>query len=122
MAWLFEAGTPIYKQITETLLHRICNGTYPAGSDFPTVRELAVEFSVNPNTVQKAFAELEATGVVLTRRTAGRSVTEDAALISQIRTRLARKIVADAAAQVCGLGVKREEMLQLWEEIKHDSL
>lgn len=122
MAWQFEAGTPIYRQITDVLLRRICNGTYPAGAELPTVREFAVEFSVNPNTVQKAFAELEATGAVLTHRTAGRSVAKDAALISQIRTRLARKIVADAAAQVRELGGERGEMLQLWEEIGHDSL
>ena len=89
MAWNLEDGRPIYAQLVERLQVRIVSGRYGPGERLPSVRELAAEASVNPNTMQKAFAELEKSGLILTQRTNGRTVTEDEALIQRSRQRLA---------------------------------
>ncbi|MBS1474027.1 MAG: GntR family transcriptional regulator [Massilimaliae sp.] len=59
MKWEFRDDRPIYSQLVEQIQRRIVSGSFPAGSKLPSVRDLASEASVNPNTMQKAFAELE---------------------------------------------------------------
>ena len=76
MAWSFENGRPIYTQLLEQIEQRIISGEYSAGEKLPSVRELAAEAAVNPNTMQRAMAKLEQRGLVVTNRTAGRTVTE----------------------------------------------
>ena len=80
MPWELDSDRPIYTQIVDRLKHEIVSGFYPPGSRLPSVRDLAAQASVNPNTMQKAFTELERTGLIVTRRTSGRTVTEDTAL------------------------------------------
>ncbi len=89
MSWKLDSGRPIYMQLLEEIQMRIASGRYPSGDRLPSVRELACEAGVNPNTMQKAFTELEKKGLIETRRTAGRFVTSDAALIRRIRSDLA---------------------------------
>lgn len=89
MAWQFDNWRPLYMQICEKITFAVVSGQYPAGSRFPTVRELAIEAAVNPNTMQKALAELERQGILVSHRTAGRCVTEDPELIEAQRQRLA---------------------------------
>ena len=79
MPWSFQADTPIYTQLVARLQEQIVSGAYPPGSKLPSVRDLAADAGVNPNTVQRAFAELERLGLIYTQRTAGKFVTEDAA-------------------------------------------
>ena len=76
MPWKFESDRPIYAQILEQIKERIIVGEYPPGSRLPSVRELATEAAVNPNTMQRAMAELEREGYVVTNRTTGRTVTQ----------------------------------------------
>ena len=85
MAWDLDNGRPIYAQLVERIQMQIVSGLYPPGSRLPSVRELAAVAAVNPNTMQKAFAELERSGLIVTQRTNGRTVTEDAELIRDIR-------------------------------------
>ena len=75
MTWKLDSDRPIYAQLLELIQMRIISGHYPAGSRLPSVRELAAEAGVNPNTMQKAFSELERNGLIWTQRTAGRFVT-----------------------------------------------
>ena len=89
MAWNLDSDRPIYAQLLERIQLQIVSGTYGPGDKLPSVRELAAEASVNPNTMQKAFAELERSGLIVTKRTSGRFVTEDKDMITQIRTQLA---------------------------------
>lgn len=89
MAWQFDDQRPLYLQICEKLTYAVVSGHYPAGARFPTVRDLAIEAAVNPNTMQKALAELERQGILVSQRTAGRCVTEDLALIERQRQALA---------------------------------
>ena len=77
MAWNLDSDRPIYAQLLERIELQIVSGTYGPGDKLPSVRELAAEASVNPNTMQKAFAELERSGLIVTKRTSGRFVTED---------------------------------------------
>ena len=89
MAWNLDTDRPIYAQLIERIKTQIVSGKYAPGEKLPSVRELAAAAAVNPNTMQKAFAELERTGLVITQRTNGRTVTEDVKLIGDIRAELA---------------------------------
>ena len=77
MAWQFDGNRPIYAQLVEHIQYDIVSGVYPPGEKLPSVRELATLAAVNPNTMQKALAELETDGLIFTQRTAGRFVTQD---------------------------------------------
>ena len=100
MDWHFSGDRPIWQQITEQLTARILKGEYPPGSRLPSVRELAAQAGVNPNTMQRALSALEQEGLADSNRTAGRSVTEDTAVIQRARHRAAQ---AAAAAYIQAL-------------------
>lgn len=109
MAWNLEEGRPIYAQLVERLQVRIVSGRYGPGERLPSVRELAAEAAVNPNTMQKAFAELEKSGLILTQRTNGRTVTEDGELIQRSRQRLAENYRKVYFAGMKELGYAEDE-------------
>ena len=90
MDWIIEDDRPIWLQLYEQLTLRIVTGQYPMGSIMPTVRELAAEAGVNPNTMQRALAYLEEQGLATSNRTAGRMVTDDREKIQAVRMELAR--------------------------------
>ncbi len=117
MNWNFETDRPIYLQLKEQILLLIVSGTYPAGSKLPPVRDLAAEASVNPNTLQKALAELERDGLVYTHRTSGRFVTEDEKMVQQAKTNLAFEQIEQFLKKMAGIGYSREETLALIEKM-----
>lgn len=90
MSWAFDNGRPIYAQLVEKLQARIIAGIYKPGDRIPSVRELASEAAVNPNTMQKALMELERSGMIITQRTSGRVVTEDETLIDSMKDDMAK--------------------------------
>ena len=96
MSFELHSSRPIWLQLAEQLGRRIVTGVYPPGSRFPTVRELAAEAGVNPNTMQRALTQLESRGLVTTNRTAGRTVTEDTAVLDAMRAQLARELTEKA--------------------------
>ena len=83
MPWNLNSDRPIFIQIIEKIQMDIISGAYRPGDKLPSVRELAQEASVNPNTMQKALSELERTGLVYSQRTSGRFITEDTIMIDQ---------------------------------------
>ena len=89
MAWNLDSDRPIYLQLIEIIQTRIVSGMYPAGNRLPSVRELAAEASVNPNTMQKALAELERQNLVYAVRTTGRYITENIQLTAQTKDEFA---------------------------------
>ena len=95
MSEQFDASRPIYAQLVERLKAKILAGTYPPGGHLDSVRDLAAAAGVNPNTMQRALAQLEAEGLVRTERTNGRFVTEDTELIEQLRAEAARNMAAE---------------------------
>lgn len=121
MAWNLNSDRPIYAQIVEKIQMQIVSGFYKPGGKLPSVRELAAEASVNPNTMQKAFAELERSGLILTQRTSGRLVTEDITMIKGIQTELALEQMKEFIQKMKELGFTREEIIALLEkEVKED--
>lgn len=111
MGWRFEENSPIYLQIIEKLETGIAAGTYAPGQKMPSVRDLALEAGVNPNTVQRAFAELERDGLLHSQRTSGRFVTEDRQKLSALRVTLGRKYIGELFERLTGLGLSQEEIL-----------
>ena len=84
MSFDFNNDIPIYLQIIEHIKLQIINKTYMPKDKIPSVRELSLIYSVNPNTVQKALGELEDTGLIYTERTNGKFVTDDLKIIEDI--------------------------------------
>ena len=111
MNWIFDNDRPIYVQLVEQLEMDILSGNYPLGSKLPSVRELADLLKVNPNTMQRAFLELENKGLVFTKRTSGRFVTENKNLIDDLREEYAKKSVEAFKKSMQQLGFSEEEML-----------
>lgn len=91
MAWNMDDSRPIYLQLMEQIEIRILSGAYKPGERLPSVRELAMEAAVNPNTMQKALAELERSGLIYARRTSGRFVADDHMLLDDLKRKLASK-------------------------------
>ena len=116
MAWILDSDRPIYAQIVERIQMQIVSGYYAPGGKLPTVRDLAAEAAVNPNTMQKAFAELERSGLIVTQRTNGRTVTEDIQLIDRIRGDMAKLHVQVFADKMKELGYSREQVYKLLEQ------
>ena len=115
MEWHFRNDQPIYTQLTRQITLAILSGSIPSGGRLPTVRELAADAGVNPNTVQRALAELEGTGLLRTERTAGRFVTEDTALIEQLRADTAQTLAADFLEKMRGIGYSPAQAAALLE-------
>ena len=113
MPWDFSKDKSIFIQIVERIESDIVSGKYAPGDKLPTVRELAVEAAVNPNTMQKAYGELERLGLVYTQRTNGRFVTDDARLIEKTRKELAQKTAQEFLSRMNEIGISVEEAVKL---------
>ena len=116
MRWNIRSDAPVYSQLVEHIKLAIVSGEFPLGSRLPSVRELAAEAGVNPNTMQRAFAELEREGLMLTQRTAGRTVTEDALRIETVKRRLAAAAIQTFWVSMRLLGFDQSEALQMLAE------
>ncbi len=122
MAWVLNSDRPIFLQIVERIQLDIISGKYAPGDKLPSVRDLAGEAAVNPNTMQKAFTELERKGLVYSQRTSGRFITEDRDMIDTLRVSTAKEKIAELLELMQGLGYKKEEILSLIEDtMKGDS-
>lgn len=115
MAWTLDSDRPIYIQLVERIQLQIVSGHYQPGQKLPSVRDLAAEASVNPNTMQKAFTELESSGLVITQSTSGRTVTDDANLIQNVRREMAGKLAETFFSGMKELGYGEEEAFSLLE-------
>ena len=113
MEFELQSSRPIWQQLSEQLGRRIVTGVYPPGSRFPTVRELAAEAGVNPNTMQRALGQLESEGLVITNRTAGRTVTEDVGVLDAMRKRLAAELTEKYFSDMKELGFSRAQAAEL---------
>ena len=116
MAWNLDSDRPIYAQIVEIIQMQIVSGYYQPGDKLPSVRELAAQASVNPNTMQKALSELETSGLVMAQRTSGRVVTEDMDMIGEVRNNLAKEQVHEFFVRMQELGYNRQEIMHLLEK------
>ncbi len=113
MAWKLNNERAIYLQIIEEIQMRIIAGIYQPGNRLPSVRELAAEAAVNPNTMQKAFSELESSGLIITLRTSGRTVTEDINMIQKLKTEIALEEVKVFFKKMSQYGFTNKEIIEL---------
>ena len=107
---------PIWVQLVDIFRHRIVSGQWAPGSKIPSVRELASGAGVNPNTVQRALAELDRTGLTSAERTAGRFVTADAAVLDAVRRELATGATDTYVVALTGLGMSLDGATRLLAE------
>lgn len=116
MDWKLDDGRPIWPQLSQQLARRIIAGVYPPGSKLPPVRELAAEAGVNPNTMQRALAQLELEGLTRADRTNGRLVTRDAGALEAVRMREAQSVIQEYFESMAALGYTRERAVELLKE------
>lgn len=113
MPWELKSDRPIYTQLIEQIELKVFSGTYPLGSRLPSVRDMAQEAAVNPNTMQRALAKLEEDGLIITHRTSGRSITEDARMVEMAKTKLARKQILEFLEKMQMLGFDQKDILTI---------
>lgn len=113
MPWDLDSDRPIFIQLVERMMDDIFAGRYTPGGQFPSVRDLALDAAVNPNTMQKALAELERTGLVFTKRTSGRFVTEDTELINRLKHERAGKMIDSFITDMKNIGIERDEIISI---------
>ena len=113
MTFEFNNNKPIYLQIVDVLKLKIISGELEVGSKLKSVRDLALDFEVNPNTMQRALTELERENLVYSRRTIGRFVTDDIDTIAHLREEIARIEIAELYSILIRLGYKKEELTEI---------
>lgn len=117
MTWQFTDDRPIYIQLMEQIQLKIICGEYKIGEKLPSVRDLASEAAVNPNTMQKALSELERIGLVFSQRTSGRFITEDSNMVENMRKDLAREQIEKFLNNMEKIGFTKKEAINLIENI-----
>lgn len=113
MGYDFQNNTPIYLQIIKQIKTQIINKEYLPNQKIPSVRELSLQFAVNPNTVQKALAELENEGLIYTERTNGKFVTNDEEIISKITQETIDKMIDEFYDSMAKIGLNKAQILEI---------
>lgn len=120
MGWDLKSGRPIYFQLMEQIELRIISGIYPPGGRLPSVRDMAMDASVNPNTMQRALAELENEGLLYSQRTSGRFVTEDGGRIMEMKNKLAKTVIDEFMKHMTQLGYNRQQTISLINQTEEE--
>jgi DNA-binding transcriptional regulator YhcF (GntR family) len=123
MVWNFRSDLPIYSQLIEQIKLGIVSGSFLPGERLASVRDMATEAGVNPNTMQRALQELEREGMVYSQRTSGRFVTDDMRVIGHAKQRFAEEQIRSFLTAMEKLGYTRGEILTMLEEkeTEHDN-
>ncbi len=116
MAWSFSQDRAVYLQISERIIISIISGKYAPAQQIPSVRQLALEAAVNPNTVQHAFSDLENEKIIVSKGTLGRFVTEDTEVIEKCRKKLAQELVSSLVSKARELSISKEELISIIKE------
>ena len=121
MEWKFRSDLPIYSQLVEQIKLGIVSGNLLPGERLMSVRDMATEAGVNPNTMQRALQELERDGMVYSQRTSGRFVTENLQVIERAKKKLAEEQIRGFQEAMKKLGYRREEILTLLKEKEEEN-
>lgn len=116
MSWSFSNDKPIFQQLKDIIILEIISGRYKPGDRLEAVRDLAVTAGVNPNTMQRALAEIESTGIIYTKRGDGRYVTENTEIISEIRKTYVTGKTRDFIKRLKTLGLNEKEIIHAVED------
>ena len=117
MAWKFSSDKPVYLQISDIIVKKVLSGEYSTGEQIPSVRQIALEAAVNPNTVQHAFADLENEGLIVSKGTMGRFVTEDEQVVENCKQKMAEQIVLDFSKNMKELSISKEDAIKMIKEM-----
>lgn len=116
MEWKFSDDIPIYQQIMDKIKQQIASGELTAGQKLPSVRDMALEAGVNPNTMQKALAELEREGLLYSQRTAGRFVAEQQEIKKGLQEEMMMEYIETFLSNMKKLGYTVEEVVELLQK------
>jgi DNA-binding transcriptional regulator YhcF (GntR family) len=117
MEYIFDNERPIYIQLVDMIRIDIVSGKFQKGQKIPSVRELALIMKVNPNTMQKALAELENEKLIYTERTNGKYVTEDEELIENVKKELAQEKVNNYLNSMKNIGIGYDLAIKYLQEL-----
>jgi len=110
-------GVPAYRQIIDQVLGAIASGTLSGGDQLPTVRQLAVDLSINPNTVVRAYRELEIRGILTTQQGIGTFVTTQPVPVDEaVRQRQLDQLIGDLLARAGAAGLSADEVVARLQE------
>ena len=112
----FSPNVPIYLQLMDEMKRMVLSGEWPPGQKIPAVRDLALTFTVNPNTMQRALSELEHDGFVTTNRTAGRTVTTDEGLVTRMKESIAKKSIEKFIKEMAAIGYSADDVVKMIKE------
>ena len=113
----FKAALPIYLQVKMMIKRDIVTGELQPGSKMPSVRDMALQFTINPNTVSRVYRELEQEGICYTKRGMGTFVTEEKEKVEKLREEMARELMSQFLNGMNQLGISREEAILMIKEI-----
>jgi len=112
----FDSAQPIWQQLVDDFTRRVIIGEWRPGMKIPSTRELALEYQVNPNTVQRALTELDRLGTTQSERTSGRFVSDQETFLNALREESAQEIIDEVIARLASIGITRADALLLLEE------
>ena len=118
MVWKFSGHAPVYQQIMQIIQSAVLTGELSPGQRIPSVRDLAWDAQVNPNTMQHALQELERMGLLVTQSTNGRNVTEDHAIIEKMRQEKTQVIMEEFLGRFAQLGISLRQMIQMLQSME----
>ena len=113
MNWKFSGDRPVNQQIMDLIRGAILRGELPPGGKIPSVRDLAAEAQVNPNTMQRAMTELEREGLLVSGGTSGRTVTENPQVLEQLRDRTLEELARECAEKFMVFGITPTQAAEL---------
>lgn len=118
MEWNFKDGQPIYSQIIDQMSMKIASKAYAPGDKIPSVRDMATDAGVNPNTMQRALGELERRGLLYTERTSGRYITKEEEVLKNLHRQLAERYIEELFDNLKKIGMTDKEIIDAvndWE-------
>lgn len=118
----FTNDKPIYVQIVDSFYYKICNESLKPGNKLPSVRETALEFGVNPNTVQRAYAEMERNEIIYPKRGQGSFVTEQVDVINELKKNLATEKMKEFINFMGNIGYEFDEVVEYVNTFNYESL
>ena len=117
-----QSGVPIYRQIISQILYAVARGDLEPGAQLPTVRQLAVELSVNPNTIIKAYKELEIRGNLETQQGTGTFISNaEVAITPDEKNRVLTALCKDVVGRAGAYGIELDEIIQALKEFTEES-
>ncbi|MGM9659483.1 MAG: GntR family transcriptional regulator [Faecousia sp.] len=120
MNWKFTGDRPVYQQIMALIRGAILKGELPPGGKVPSVRDLAAEAQVNPNTMQRALTELEREGLLVSGGTSGRSVTENPEVLEKMREKALEELARECAEKFMVFGITPGQAAELLLRLEND--